>query len=262
MLVPIQIDTSSLVAQFDLEPDAIEKLMDNCVKGVAADYADKLEEVVLRSLHSSRQIYAQAIRVIDTGRLMGRVMVDYSNPIVKSLEEGSGAYDMKEGFLASSKASTGKDGKKYMSIPFRWATPTAVADSLVFSNKMPEAVYKEAKKLDNRQSLVMGNTSLPEQYKSIKTRPEIQDSEGKKRFEQYTHKSSIYEGIQKITDNVTGQSRYMSFRRVSEKSSPEAFIHPGFRAGNFTQLALQEFDIARSLEVQIDNELVKLGFGD
>lgn len=262
MLVPIQIDTSSLVAQFDLGPDAIENLMNNCIKGVAADYSDKLEEVVLRSLHSTRQIYANAIRVIDTGRLMGRVMVDYSNPLIKALEEGAGAYDMKEGVLNSPKAHTGKDGKKYASIPLRWATPTAVAESGVFSNKMPEAVYKEAKKLDGRQSLVMGNTSIPDQYRAVQTRPELQDSQGKKKFDKYTHKSSVYEGIQKITDNVTGQSRYMSFRRVSEKSDPDAFIHPGFKAGNFTQHALEEFDIARSLEIQIDNELARLGFGD
>lgn len=262
MIVPIQIDTSSLVAQFDLGPDAIESLMDNCVKGISADYASKLEEVVLRSLHSTRQIYANAIRVIDTGRLMGRVMVDYSNPLVKALEEGAGPYDMKIGMLESSKAHIGKDGKKYASIPLRWATPTAVAESGVFSNQMPEAVYKEAKKLDSRQSLVMSNTDLPAHYRAIRSRPEITDSEGKKRFEKYVHKSSIYEGITKVTDSVTGQNRYTSFRRVSEKSDTNAFIHPGFQAGNFTQSALDEFDIARSLEIQIDNELVRLGFGE
>jgi len=261
MIIPIQIDTSSLVRQFNLDKSCVETMCDNIVKSVTADYAQQLEQTVLRSLHSSRVIYANAIRVIDTGRLMGRVMVDYTNPLVKALEEGQSSYDMKPSMLNSPKAKEGKGGKKYISVPFRWATPNAIADSAVFSGKMDYAVYKEAVKLDNRQSLVLTNTNLPTTYQDVKRRPEVTDSEGKRRFESYVHKSSVYEGITKVTDKVTGQNRYMSFRRVSENSSPGSWIHPGFQAGNFTQQALEDFDIAASISRQIDNELIKLGFG-
>jgi hypothetical protein len=102
---------------------------------------------------------------------------------------------------------------------------------------------------------------IPQEFQQLQTRSTIVDDDGAKLFDEYKHKNSIYEGIVKKTDGVTKQSMYMSFRRVSdEATSPNAFIHPGFRRGDFLQNTLSKFDLPSEAQRQIDIELSKLGF--
>ena len=255
MLVPFTINVSPLVQQYALTREQVDTLMDNVVKGVTARFAQQLEITVQNNLHSTRQIFTNAIKVVDTGRLMGRVLVDYSNKLVQKLEEGSPPWDMKESLLASPKAKTAKDGSKYITIPFRWGVPGTIGDSGVFSNIMPQDIYSEAKGLQNKQSL--GFNDLPKDFQQLKSREKIVS--GDKVFEKYVHKSLIYQGITKYTDPVTNQNTYHSFRRVSSKSDPNAFIHPGFKARDFVGKTLQNFRIEEIAGKLIDEQLDQLG---
>jgi hypothetical protein len=254
MLIPIKINVAPLIQEYSLSHKQVEDMLDNVVKGVTARFAQKLEKVVEQNLGSTRTIFTNAIKVIDTGKLMGRVLIDYSqNKLIKKIEEGSPAWDMKPALLASPKAKTTKSGSRYISVPFKWGNSEAVT----MSNVMPEEIYEVAKTLKDRQYITFN--SLPSDFQSLQSRDEITDSAGKTLFEKYTHKNSIFQGIQKTTDSVTGQNTYNSFRRVSEKSNPSAWIHPGFKAQNFMDKALAQMNIPQISGELIDQELDRIG---
>jgi len=255
MLVPFTINVSPLVQQYSLSREQVDTILDNVVKGVTARYAQALEINVQNNLHSTRQIFCNAIKVIDSGRLMGRVMIDYSNKLVEKLEEGSGPYDLKESLLSSPKAKMSKDGTRYITVPFRQGVPGTIGDSTAFSGTMPEDIYAVAKKMQSKQSLSFND--LPKDYQQLQSREKIVS--GDTVFEKYVHQSPIYQGLTKTTDPVTSQNSYHTFRRISDKSNPNAFIHPGFQAHDFMGKTLQSFRIDEVAGNLIDAQLDQLG---
>jgi len=47
----------------------------------------KLEKVVEQNLNTTKQMFLQSIKVIDTGRMMGRVLIDYSgNKLIQKIQ--------------------------------------------------------------------------------------------------------------------------------------------------------------------------------
>jgi hypothetical protein len=268
MTVPISINTDDITSQFDVNSQQIETILDGVAKQLGLYYFTKLEENINRELHSTRRQYLQNLKLVDSGKLQSTILLDYSkDKLVKMIEEGSSAFDMKSNMLSSPKAKTSKSGKKYLSVPFRWATPGSLGESEVFSGKMSEEIYQQVRKKE--QSVTKPNVTQPltsndivasgiPQHLQLGSRKEVSNETDV--FREYKHKSSIYEGITRTTDRVTGQSVYNSFRRVSENSDPEAFIHPGITAKNFLNNTLNEINVEDLLGNMIDNELSKLGF--
>lgn len=257
MIIPIEINSTDITSQFDIPKEDLEKMFDNIAKSLAVVYYSKLEQEASNELHSTRTRYLQNIKLIDTGKMEGTVLLDYSkDKLIQMLEEGASPFDMKDGLMGSSKVKFTKNGKKFITVPLRWTT--GIDQGNIGGTKMPSEVYKEARKLSTKESIKLG--SLPDKYQQVKSRPEIQDSAGKVLFDEYTHKHSIYQGITKVTDGVTSQNVYMSFRRISENSDKNAFIHPGFLAKNLMKRAYEKMNLEEELGVQIDNELKNLGF--
>lgn len=267
MIIPIYIDTSSIADAYNsIDKDAIDDICDNIAKTLSVRYAQQLELEATHSLHQTRKRYIHAINVVDTGRLEGTVILDFSkDPLIAMIEEGASPFDIKKGLLASPKAKIGKDGSKYITVPFRFGTPDAVGDSDVFSNIMPDAVYEVARDETATIQTVGGARStgltvdkLPPQYQKPATRAAINDSAGKVLFNAYTHKNSIYEGITKNTDSATGQNTYNSFRRVSENSNDDSWIHKGIEQYNLVSKALGNFNQETEVQVALNNEFKRL----
>lgn len=63
----------------------------------------------------------------------------HTSPHAKSLEEGFGAFDMKKALDTSTKVRIGKDGKRYLVIPFQHGTPGTTS-----IRSMPKEVYDKA----------------------------------------------------------------------------------------------------------------------
>ena len=222
----------------------------------------------MTSLHQSRKRYINAIKVVDSGKAEGTVMLDYSkDKLIKMLEEGCGPFDMKVGMLASPKVKTGKNGVKYLTIPFRLGTPGSVGESDVFTTKMPAPIHDVVKKKPltintsggGKRSVGLSLKEIPAEFQVKKKTKGFTNKETNKEFAAYQHKSSIFEGVHKQQDSVTQQNSYRSFRRVSENSSPEAFIHPGIERHALIQKALQNFNTDKEAMLLMDNELEKLG---
>lgn len=272
MILPIEINSDDIISQYDVSREQLNSMFDNIAKSLGVIYLGKLEEVASQELHSTRSRYLRNIRLIDSGKLQSTVLLDYSkDKLIKMIEEGSGPFDMKPKLLASAKVKVTSTGKKYISIPFRASTPDAEGESELFAFKMPSEIYAIVKKKEvfdrgplkassSKPLTISEMDGVPAHLKVIGKRKEIKDSSGKALFKEYEHKSTVYEGITKQTDKVTGQSTYHSFRRVSDNSDPNAFIHPGFTAKKLMDKALGRMNIEEELQTQIDNELAKLGF--
>lgn len=266
MLIPIFIDTSSFVFT-NVSKDNIEKMCDNIAKGLAYSYSQRLTAEANNALHRTKKRYINAITLVDSGRMQGTVLLDYSkDKMVKMIEEGATPFDMKIKMLQGAKVKIGKNGGRYLTIPFRVGTPDAVGESDAFTSIMPDAIYQVVKGKETNIVTPTGSRSaglmmkeLPKKYQIPNTRAAITDSKGKILFDAYTNKSPLFLGLIKSRDAVTGQNKYNTFRRVSERSDKNAFIHPGIERYNLISKALNNFNQEREVSVQLSNELAKLG---
>ena len=259
-VVDLEINTDDFYSQFDVTGDQVEQILDNIVKGIASSFASEWEEEARRTLNSTRERYIANLSVIDEGRLKGVVVLDYTkDPLVRMIEEGASAFDQKEGFAKSDKRIAKDDGGWYLTVPMRQGTPNNTG-SASMSNTMPEEIYEAAKNLPAGKGLKL-STSIPEQYKIPQTRAAFSSIPTSKAFDEYQHKASKYKGIVKIKDVITGQNTYTSFRRVSDKSDPNSWAHPGIEAKNLADKAYNTLN--QNLEVRltqaVDNALQSLG---
>lgn len=244
-MISIQIDTTPLVQQFNISDEQLNDLADYAVKEITNRFAAEWEMIANQTLKSSRQEYISNLQVVDEGFAKGAVVLTGWLP--NAIESGKSPYDMKPGLLNGPKARRGKNGM-YNTIPFSIGTPAALGEN--FSGGiMPPPIYDAVKNKPLTQTIPGGGKAskglttdeIPLMFREPKTK-QIKLTGG-----EYTHKSSIFEGLRKVQDPVTKQNRYQSFRRVSEVSDPNSWQHPGIEAQNIAAKALQSFDIPSTL---------------
>lgn len=205
-------------------------------------------------LFSLRKNYIQGIvrgsesRYVNSITLVGKL-----NNMVES---GAPPFDMKIGFMRSEKVKYDQKGRRYLTIPFRWAVPTSLGDNPAFSNKMPVEIHSAIKALQKQygSNVSLKSRNLPEGFNAPSVRQEI--STPTHYFPKYTHKSPIFEGLKNV--GRANHTRYMTFRRVSENSDPNSWIHPGFEPKNLAQKALSSADIDQSVDNFVDQFLQQI----
>lgn len=249
----IQFDSSQLAQDFLLSETQIKDLIDFTMKEITASFAREWEKTANQKLVTSRSEYVQSIIVIDEGWGKGAVLLRGWLP--NAVEQGKSQFDIKEGLLNGPNAKTGKNGSKYNTVPFSHGTPNSITGNFN-GGTMPVEIYQIAKSQPVGEPVTFDQ--LPKQFQEKKTvaikSPDPQN------FREYTHKSAIYEGVVKSRDSVTGQNTYSSFRRVSEKSDPNSWIHPGIEPHNLAEETLSNFNIPEQTGVAIDNFLRSIGW--
>jgi len=261
MVVPITIDLKPLIQKFQIDREDIRpfvtSMLNSITKRIETEWLN-----ASRSLHGSRIEYQQGIYI---------KKVDYNSAIVglagwlpNAIEQGISAFDMKIGFQRSNKRvltlKISKNGKNssgwYLTIPFRHASAGALGESQVFSNVMPSDIYKIASGLTGGESIK--KAMLPPKYtENLGIRPRVTGYDGVV-YETYQHKSSIYEGIRRSQKPHHGS--YMSFRRVSNNSDKNSWIHTGIQAHNFLEKAIMNSNLEEIKRREIDKFLDSLGF--
>ncbi len=247
----IFVDTKALSEEFPMTQAEADQLVDYVVKSVAGSFALTWEEIAVRELTSSRQQYVRGLLTKDEGSGAAAVMLVGWLP--NAIENGIGAFDMKEGILSGPKAKIGKNGNRYNTIPFYMGTPTALEENFN-GGIMPKEIYKQMKNRDVNTPLRQEEIKAPYNERKVH---EVQT--GPQQWEVYQHKTSIYDGLQKKTDAVTGQNSYMTFRRVSDNSDPSSWYHPGIQARHFVERALGELNKEVEIGSAIDEWLIKSG---
>lgn len=258
-MIPITIDTMDLSSEFSLSRENVDDLLEFTVQEVTKEFARVWEAKAKQELKASRTDYINSIRVDSRGRFTGVAYLDPVTWLANAVEMGAGAFDMKEGMLSSGKAKQGKSGR-YMTIPFRFATPGALGESSVFAGVMPAVIHSAVMSTEKSGGGGLPMSSIPSQFqipKSQSLRSQLR-SEGFSQLKSNTEMTSKFEGLQRSSSG----SGYVTFRRVSENSEPAAFMHPGIEERDISGKAISEFSsqIPQIVDMSIDNYLVSLGF--
>lgn len=260
MVIPINIDVKPLIEKFSIDKEHTRPLVTGILNNLLLTIRDEWIQAS-NVLGGTRAQYQRGIYV---------EKIDYKSAIIgltgwlpNAIEQGIGAFDMKVGFSRSSKRVTvmrkDKDGNEsegwYLTIPFRHGSSGIIGESQAFSGVMPDDVHKVAKGLDSNEHIK--RAMLPPGYaENLGSRPRIVTEE--KVWETYHHKHSIYEGIQR--SDKPHHASYVSFRRVSDNSDENSWIHKGLQARNFFDKAVKNSNIPRLIERERDKFLDSLGF--
>lgn len=245
-MIPITIDTRDLAEEFGLLGSQTDELKELAVSTLAQEFARKWEIQANQHLGATREVYKGAIQIAERGRFSKAVYLNPAVWLANAIEMGYSGFDMKEGFLKSKKVKFTKSGDPYLTIPFRFATPGSLGESTAFAGVLPKEIYAVAKDLPSKKPLTLD--SIPSKFripKSQELRKRVSEIESLPKNKQ----TSIYEGL------TRSGGGYMNFRRVSLKSHPDSWQHPGFSEANLAQKALQELDIEGTMRNVIDNFL-------
>jgi hypothetical protein len=238
-MINLAIDMSDFIDQSSLSEMEIDGFKSLLLDRLADGFKEKWQDEVNSNLHSTRREYERGMfvdRPDDSTVVMG--VIATKSRLAVDLELGKEAFDEKQGFANSAKRTMKKDGEGwFLTIPFRHAVPTALGEASSFNSVMPLSVYLLARTAN--RPLKLGQLPVGQQVKEV--RPAIQV--GGKTFGAYQHKSARYEGLFRFEDKDEGRGQYMTFRRVSDLSDPNSWIHPGFLPRNFLGKALEKTDV-------------------
>lgn len=257
---PIVIDLSGLKAQFGLAANHIDSLTEACVQAVTTAIYSNWQAMARKQLHSTLPEYLQNLHVVDKGRFAKQIILTGILPVM--VESGADAFDMKEGFKNSKyvkktvpvyNAKGGvvyPGGDWYLTIPFRHGTPGIVGQA-GFANEMPQEIYDIM--VHRARGVALKKSEIPEPYDVPRSRAAILDENGKTLFAEYKHKSSIFEGLTKRSAayNKVIQNTYGTFRRASENSDPDSWIHRGIKAHNLAEQAIKQTDVDTIVENEV-----------
>ncbi len=215
----LKVDLSELKQQIESVNGDIDLIQNNIVKRIMSSISENIHVLVKQELTRSRKQFLQGLEIKSKDNIG---TVELTTGLSEKINDGSDMFDMKDYFRNSSKKKIGKGGNWYLTIPLRFATPNSKG---IIGTKMPRSVYEAIK-----QAHVLKKNNIPSKYK--------EPTQGKL----YLHKHSIYEGMTK-SKLPSGVSAYNTFRRVSANSDPLSWIHPGFKAGNFIDRAVEMINI-------------------
>lgn len=195
--------------QFTKIANAIETAMPGVLQVIVQGTAEQWKKEAKEHGGGWGEKYAQAIKYQMNGNQMevfvDEDMIDKSSNkpnlmFVKMVEEGMKSFSIKDGLLASDKAKIGKDGIRYIIVPFPVATPRRASSG-------------------KARSMFDGREMTAEMYRIVKSGGKLTSG---------TLKSGSRDiDVSGLTKYNTRQlhSQYGIFRCVSEKSS--GWIHPG-----------------------------------
>jgi hypothetical protein len=200
----------------------------------------------LRQLYAENILLGDQTVVSDAGYLRRYVIA--TKQIANDLEYGKGPWDMKPMLLGGPKARISKKGNRYNIIPMRHGTSSKSGQNAYFK-PMPKDVLGKVRMIKPsfaamvpQRVRVGGKMQTSMQPKGLKwggrlTGTEAAHPPGQNPTTGYQHKAGKYEGMTRIRkryDNAT-QSKYLTFRIVSDKSDPGSWWHPGYQAHGIAQ---------------------------
>lgn len=242
----IYVTTSKLGNSLDAQVGyAVGNAITVSIQNSLALIKDEWQRRIQSTLNSSRPLYLMGLDFnsvvypFGNDAFSGAVVLRGKFP--NMLESGFAPFDEKVGFSKSTRKHPSKDGGWYLTIPMRHSTP----GSFMYGQPMSKPVYAQAKKLGNGESLRISGGQ-------------------KTSWTGYVHKNNIDDGLTRIvksynnpdTGKMTNQSQYLTFRRVSDKSDPLSWWHPGYRG---VKMAEQLEAYATTIfKAEIERNLAKL----
>ena len=250
-MIPIEIDISPILMSYSNLINREAEMASFVLDRVLDSYMFEWENLINSELKSTRQEYKSAMfldRTDEYNAVVGLRPTESS--IALMIEEGASSYDIKKGMEKSSKRKIKEDGGWYITVPFRHATTEALAESSIFSGRMPAEIQAAAQaqpiNVVTNRTAGLSIEDLPSKYQSLLSNPTTG----------VQHRSPIYQGLirQDISStNKENRSGYVTFRRISDKSQDGSWEHPGFQAKNLMDKALNSLQLDSIVGQAIDD---------
>lgn len=268
-LTPISIDLTELQKEFSLLQSQVDSLGGVLVGAITDRIFNNWRVAAMHGLKYTRKSYIDGLNIGIVNPTHKYIVLIGALP--NMIEEGAGAFDMKEKMLLSPKVKVTANGTRFITIPFRWATAGSIGESEVFSNVMPKEINEIVRNLLPAKTSISGEKTtgeglkfgnIPKQYQIPKTRAAFSDIKTMTTYPEYTHKNPLTEGMVRAekTYEKTTSGSYVTFRRISENSSPMSWIHRGITAKNFAKQAIENTDVDNITDRSIDLFLEQNGF--
>jgi hypothetical protein len=254
MIFSIQAKIDEKGLNIEVMDDAFVESFKKAVGGLAKSAQESWIAMAQQKLKSSRADYVKGLRQAESFKHLkigGNEVFEIQlvGKMANNFEFGMSSYDMKAikpGWLGGGKAKVGKDGKRYVVIPFGHSTSDS--PSQAYTGKAAKAnLKKELKKTVKQYGL----------DKLVRTASGkvVEGTVGRVKKDPSVH--PFLQGlvkIQKGTSGATssglqrGSSKLMTFRVMSENSPADSWEHPGIKGAN----------LLPDVERYVDNELDKI----
>jgi hypothetical protein len=267
--ISISIDLTGLRDEFNLLQSQVDGLGNVIVTAITDRLFYNWQTEAMNGLKSTRKQYLDGLNIGEVSSTHKYIQLTEMLP--NMLESGFGAFDIKPGELKSPNAKTTKKGIKFITIPFRWGTSGSIGESDVFANVMPKEINDIVKDFKGTTTSISGTKStgenlgfnqIPKQYQIPKTRAAFSDIQSKTTYPEYTHKGPLTEGMvrNEKTYESTTKGSYTTFRRISENSDINSWIHQGVSAKNFADKAINNTSVDVITDQLIYSFLQQNGF--
>jgi hypothetical protein len=249
----VRIDLSEIIDELGITADRAGAMARYVLERATTHVYEHWANQARRNLKTTRNDYVRSLRIIEQGRLRNSIVL--FGQLNNMIEQGSPPFDMKMALLRSGKAKYDKMGNPYITVPFRHAAPTSIADNPAFSGRLPKSVHSALRTARRQRGsrARLKASEIPSPHNMRRSRAAIAPTAKTPGYAAYLHKSSIYEGLQNV--GAKGHTQIMTFRRVSLMSDPGAFIHKGFDPRNFAQKGLNSSDVGNAIEFFVDEFL-------
>jgi len=249
-LLKFQIDIADTISEFSLQRSEAESLSSYIIDRVCDEYMARWYKLIDEGLHSTRDEYKKAIyleRPDPCSAIIG--MTARESKIAMMIETGAISFDEKIGFEGSEKKHMKAKGNGwFLTIPFRHASSEAIMEM--------EAPNSGASIIDLMKSgATIGTEQLPEGFAEAQTHQMTLNTGS---IITYKHKAPIYAGMHRRDISSTTKEKrggYFTFRRVSDKSDPESWMHPGFGAHMFMDKALNSSKLGEAVDNAVQDWL-------
>ena len=197
-------------------PEYIKELYDTdnfekeLTKEIEKEAMAKWEELAKATLGSTAEEYIASMR---SETYDNKVVLKLDGTLSNMQEKGSTEFDMKPGLLK---------GKESVTIPIAHSSSIGGARGMISGpNPLPKRIDLQIKK----QGLRRGD-----RFRDTSRRRRSYDKT-------YLHKTSMYSGLTKSSRAFAKQTGagYVTFRKVSKRSDPSSWWHPGFEPLNLME---------------------------
>ena len=240
MDIKLSIRAEELGLDFDLITQQATQSINQGVQALAQATFNTAIELAHEKLSSTQQDYINALS-FSRKKIGKNVFYEISlSDSMNWIEDGFPGYDMKPGLLNGPKSRVNKQGKRYNIVPFRHKPfGKAGGSSNSTRAKLQNELSATIKKYGLDQIIKdSNNRALEGRVKSLTNKGLLPNLQGLTKY-QKRYKSVI-------------QSTYMTFRVVSENSSPSSWIHPGYRGANIFP------ELEKYVDEQIDEILTHI----
>ena len=210
-----------------------------------------LKLLAQRNLNTTREAYVDAIRS-EMSQYLLVVNLDQDSWLANAVEQGVGAFSLKDGHLKSPKARISKAGFRYMYIPLGITkSQTTTPDNqlaLNFQQRIRDVLQRPKFGMKRLKQTIDGKVSTMEEV-------QVQDPDLSG-----IYRVTTFASAQAYATGKKGTTQFLMFRTMSDKPGTSVWEHPGIAPKNlFRELNMFVGATAgKLLESMINDEIAKI----